>query len=123
MEKIVRRISVFKAPEQVTDLIEEIKVLQKKLDAMELPALKQQLADRNQEINDIYHKIEYTRPDAVAMVKTYKRLEIALRERRLLKNQLSVIQMVRDTNIKSLQPTAILATATKAYEKVEAIAG
>lgn len=119
----IRRISVFKAPEQVTDLIEEVKVLQAKLDAMQLPELKQQLADWNQEVNDLYHKIEYTHPDAVGMVQTYKRLETALRERRLLKNQLSVIQMVRDTSIKSLQPNAILATATKAYEKVEAIAG
>lgn len=120
----VERVTAFEMPDKVYDVIQKIDELKLAIDRLDERKLKADLATANDQLNDIYHKIEIDRPDAVRMVRTYKTLQEVLRKRRIVKNQLSVIQSVCDSQCRNLfsNTDALRNTARKAYQKTEKIA-
>lgn len=83
-------------------MIEILPPVQETLDAIQsgnklLSGLSRQLSEVEKEINATYHVLEMQGLDAVALVRLAKNLQKSLRERRQLKENISILQSVCTT--------------------------
>lgn len=117
----IRKIQMFDTTKKIDHLINTIDDLKLAIESVQEDKLEEKLSLFDKRINEIYHRIETGRPDGVQMVKTYKELQCVLRERRQIKNQMSVICAINSmTGAKLIKSSEHLRNiATKAYANTE----
>ena len=117
----VRKIQIFDTTKKIDHLINTVDDLKSAIESVQEDKLDEKLSSFDKKINEIYHHIEVSSPSGVQMVKTYKELQNVLRERRKIKNQMSVIHAINSmTGAKLIKSSTHLRNiATKGYVNTE----
>lgn len=110
----------------ISEVIEKVKALR----TYETD-LKKQFEINNQEIDDLYHVLEFVALPASKMIVIAKKLKIALIDRRRIKEELSVLDSFKCQDIAKMEPEKFVSDREKnensrrtkyAYEANEAYA-
>ena len=91
-------------------IIEKIREIQSLTSKEHVLLLSKKLSEADKLVSDIYHQIEYENFNACDGYKLAKKMQIALRERRGIKNEMAIIQHIHQCGISNLPKIEEIAT-------------
>ena len=106
--------SITPATERSLAIIEKIREIQSLMSDDYIAKLSKKMSEADKNVSNVYHQIEYQNFNACEGYKLAKKMQIALRERRSVKNEMAVIQHIHHCGISDL--SRIEEIATKAWE-------
>lgn len=96
---------------EVEELLENIKYYFENIDDVE-KRLRGELNQKELERDDLLHEIELARLNAVDKMRTYNKLEKALKERRIIKDKIDLISTMKGYSKKFIEKGIIAETDT-----------
>ena len=105
--------------QQTLELLENIDYFFKNIDAVERK-LQTDLYNKEGERDDLLHEIELSKLNAIERMQTYSRLETALKERRIIKDKLDLINTIKPYTNKYIMK-GICGETNKTIQNIETL--
>lgn len=100
------------ATEHSLEIIKKVKEMQELISDDYISSLSKKLSEADKRVADVYHQVEYTKFNACDGYKLAKKMQDALRIRRGIKNEMSVMHYIRTCGFPDVSYIEKIATKT-----------